>query len=305
MKTAIVTGANGFVGGSLVKKLISQNIRVVALARENKNLPVSDLLTFIPMELSNISSLKSVLNAGGYDLFFHLAWAGTSGSARSDTALQLQNAQWAVDCLRFAKDIGCKRFIGAGSIMEHETIAAAYEDENRPGLGYIYGSGKLVAHTMCKSVAANIGIDIIWAQITNTYGAGECSPRFINTTLRKILTNEPLEFTTATQNYDFVYIDDVADAFWKIGEKGKPFCEYIIGSGNARPLREFIVELRDTVSPEQELFFGNVPFTGINLPLDKFDCSKTERDTGFKAQIRFTDGVRKTMDWIKFAEKAD
>ena len=187
--------------------------------------------------------------------------------------------------------------------MEHETLAAAYKDGNHPGLGYIYGGGKLIAHVMSMSVAADIGIDLVWAEITNAYGVGELSPRFVNTTIRKIIHGEPLQFTAGTQNYDFVYIDDVARAFYLIGENGKPFCEYLIGSSQAKPLREFILEMKAAVAPEREFIFGDVPFTGTNLPLEKFDCSKTERDTGFRAQVSFGEGVRRTMEWLKEKEE--
>ena len=107
--------------------------------------------------------------------------------------------------------------------MEHETLAAAYKDGNHPGLGYIYGGGKLIAHVMSMSVAADIGIDLVWAEITNAYGVGELSPRFVNTTIRKIIHGEPLQFTAGTQNYDFVYIDDVARAFLSDWGKRKTF----------------------------------------------------------------------------------
>ena len=188
-------------------------------------------------------------------------------------------------------------------IMEHETIAAAFAQGNKPGLGYIYGSGKLVAHTMCKSVAADTGIDLVWAKITNAYGAGEVSPRFVNSTIRKILHGEPLQFTSGTQNYDFVYVTDVARAFYLIGENGKPFCDYLIGSSQARPLREFVLEMKRSLAPDREFVFGDVPFTGIDLPLSTFDCSQTEQDTGFRAEISFFDGVRKTMEWIRETEE--
>jgi nucleoside-diphosphate-sugar epimerase len=186
--------------------------------------------------------------------------------------------------------------------MEHEVVATVYEQGNHPGLGYIYGSGKLAAHAMCKSVAADLGLELIWAKITNAYGVGEVSPRFINTTLRKIIQGEPLRFTAGTQNYDFVYIDDVAHAFYLIGKNGRAFCDYLIGSGGARPLREFITEIRRTVGRECEFIFGDIPFTGTDLPLSMFDCSLTESDTGFQACIPFAEGISRTMTWLKKQE---
>lgn len=82
--------------------------------------------------------------------------------------------------------------------------------------------------------------------ITNAYGVGEFSPRFVNTTLRKIIDGEPLRFTAATQNYDFVYVSDVAKAFYLVAKNGKPFREYMIGSGDAKPLKQFILEMVDS-----------------------------------------------------------
>lgn len=304
MKKVIVTGANGFVGSALVKELVKNDVEILAMDMTgcNGNLPVCDKVKFLPLVLDNISSLKDLIDDRDFDCFYHFAWAGSAGAARADTKLQLQNAQWTIDCLRVAKEVGCQKFVAAGSIMEHETMAAAFAAGNKPGLGYIYGSGKLVAHTMSMSVAADIGIDLVWAEITNAYGVGELSPRMVNTTIRKVIKGEEPQFTAGTQNYDFVYIDDVAKAFYLIGKNGKPFNEYLIGSSNAKPLKEFLLEMKAAIAPDLNFIFGDIPFTGINLPLEKYDCSKTEKDTGFKAQISFGEGCRRTMEWLKQVE---
>lgn len=304
MKKVIVTGANGFVGSALVKELVKNDVEVLAMDMPscNGNLPVCDKVKFLPLALDNISSLKDLIDDRDFDCFYHFAWAGSAGAARADTKLQLQNAQWTIECLRAAKEVGCKKFVAAGSIMEHETMAAAFASGNKPGLGYIYGSGKLVAHTMAMSVAADIGIDLVWAEITNAYGVGELSSRMVNTTIRKVIKGEEPQFTAGTQNYDFVYIDDVAKAFYLIGKKGKPFNEYLIGSSNAKPLKEFLLEMKAAIAPDLNFVFGDIPFTGINLPLEKYDCGKTEKDTGFKAQISFGEGCHRTMKWLKQVE---
>lgn len=304
MKTAIVTGANGFVGGALVRELLHHDYTVFAvdLAGHRENLPDDDMVSFVPLELAQIEKLAHKVPEQKYDVFFHLAWAGSAGPARADTALQLQNAQWTVDALRTAKELGCKRVLCAGSIMEHETMAAAYTQGNRPGPGYIYGGGKLIAHVMCMSVAAQLGVELVWPEITNAYGPGERSPRLINTTIQKCLRGEAPQFTAGTQNYDFVYIDDVARAFRLIGENGKPFHEYLIGSSSARSLRDFLLEMRAAIAPNLAFQFGSVPFTGVDLPLEAFDCSQTEADTGFRAEVSFAEGCRRTMEWWKREE---
>ena len=299
MKKAIVTGANGFVGSAVTKELLANGYEVYALDQTgaNQNIPHTEGCTFVPCDLSAMNSLHEILPADAYEAMYHFAWVGSAGPMRADTKMQLQNAQWTVESMRVAKKLGCKRFICAGSIVEHETMAAAYTQGNRPGLGYIYGSGKLVAHTMCMSVATDIGIELIWPEITNAYGIGERSPRMVNSTIQKCIRGESPQFTAGTQNYDFVYIDDIARAFRLIGEKGKPFHEYLIGSSTARPLKDFLLEMQAIIAPELPFIFGDIPFTGIDLPLSKFDCTQTETDTGFRAKVSFREGCKRTHDW--------
>ena len=300
MKKVIVTGANGFVGSAVIRELIKNDVEVLALCHKiPENKIISELITYKEFELSKIEELKNIVTNNYYDTFYHFAWAGVSVSQRTNVKIQLQNTQWTIDALNFAKSIGCKRFIGVGSIMEHETIRACYTDGNKPGLGYIYGSAKMAAHTMAMSIASNIGIDLIWAEITNAYGAGEISSRLINTTIRKIINKENSQFTSGTQNYDFVYIDDVARAFYLIGKNGKPFHSYLIGSGNAKPLKEFLLEMKESIAKDVDFIFGDVPFTGVNLDLSVFDTKKTERDTGFKTEISFAKGILTTYNWLR------
>lgn len=299
MKSAIVTGASGFVGGAVLRELLDSGYTVYAVIREGREvlLPKTERCVPVFCDLSEMKSLVEKIPAGSASLFYHFAWSGSAGTDRANTELQLQNAQWTVDCLRVAKELGCSRFIVAGSIMEQETIAAVYAQGNKPGLGYVYGSGKVVAHAMCKSIAANIGIDLLWTFITNAYGVGERSPRMVNTTIQKCIRKQSPQFTAGTQNYDFVYIDDVARAFRLIGEKGLAFNDYLIGSGVARPLREFLLEMKEAIAPDLPFIFGDIPFTGIDLPLTSFSCMKTELDTGFRAEVSFSEGCKRTCEW--------
>ena len=305
MKSVIITGADGFVGSYTVRFFLEKGKKVLALdiGANPRRLESHPNLLYAQCDISDIKRLKEVASMGEYDTFIHFAWAGSAGPERMDYNLQMRNALNTVECLKISKELGCSRFVCAGSIMEYEVEAAIHAQGSRPGMAYIYGMGKHIAHCMCKSVAANIGIDFLWPMITNAYGVGEFSPRFVNSTLRKIINDEPLQFTAATQNYDFVYVSDVAKAFYLVAEKGKPFCEYMIGSGNARPLKEFILELVGACGPGSKPLFGDVPFTGTNMPLQTFDIKAIREDCGFVPDVSFSEGTKRTMEWLITVEQ--
>jgi nucleoside-diphosphate-sugar epimerase len=305
MKNVIITGADGFVGSYTVQHFLDNGCNVLALdmGDEPRRLTSGGNLQYMKCDITDTKAMFENIPCDVYDTFVHFAWAGSAGPARVDYNLQMQNALNTVECLKAAKELGCSRFICAGSIMEYEVEAAIHSQGSHPGMGYIYGMGKHIAHCMCKSVAANIGIDLLWPMITNAYGVGEFSPRFVNTTLRKIINGEPLQFTAGTQNYDFVYVSDVAQAFYKIALNGKPFCEYMIGSGDAKPLREFIIEMVESCGPECTPLFGDIPFTGTNMPLSTFAINDIKEDCGFEPEVTFAQGTKMTMEWIKTIEE--
>lgn len=302
MKKALITGADGFVGSYTVNEFIANNVEVIAvdISPKPNRIVEQEGLRYYQCDVSkNISKLVDNFRNEGIDTTIHFAWAGSAGPQRTDYSLQLANAATSVECLKAAKEIGCKRFICAGSIMEYEVEAVVHAQGQKPGMGYIYGMGKHIAHSLCKAVAANIGIELLWPMITNAYGIGELSPRFINTTLRKIIKGEALEFTSGVQNYDFVYVSDVASAFYQIAKNGKPFNEYMIGSGQAAPLKEFILRMLSSCAPEAKPIFGNVPYSGVNMPIEIFDIKNLVEDGGFNPEITFEEGTRLTMQWLK------
>ncbi len=301
MDKVIITGADGFVGSYTVHEFLAGGCEVLALGRRQKprRLHPHENLKYLQCDVFNVDELLNAVPHDYYDTFIHFAWEGSAGAERADYSLQMKNALNTVECLKAAKKLGCGRFVGAGSIMEYEVEAAIHTQGTRPGMGYIYSMGKHISHCMCKSVAADIGIDLVWPIITNAYGVGEVSPRFVNTTLRKVINGEPLQFTAATQNYDFVYVSDIARAFYLIAKNGKPFCEYMIGSGKARPLKEFIIEMLHECAPDAEPLFGDVPFTGVNMPISTFGISDTVKDCGYMPEISFAQGTRMTLEWLR------
>lgn len=301
MKNVIVAGAGGFIGKNLVRDLIKRGYAVTALAK-NFDDELQSVATCVSVKDKSIEDIAAELTEQ-YSCFFNLAWSGTSGSMRADYNTQLSNVKLTCDYVRLAAIIHCPRVIYASSINEMETYEYLQSNDIEPSGGYIYGAGKLAAHLMGETVAYQNGVEFIPVIITNIYGIGEKSARLIYTSIVKLLKGEHCSFTEGYQTYDFIYITDAINSIVEVAEKGKAFTRYYIGGGDPKPLREFLLQMRDSVDPDAELGLGDIPFKGININYNQFELKQVEKDTGYKNRISFEEGIRITAEYIKKEEK--
>lgn len=301
MKNVIVAGAGGFIGKNLVRDLIKRGYAVTALAK-NFDDELQSVATCVSVKDKSIEEIAGELSEQ-YSCFFNLAWSGTSGLMRADYNTQLSNVKLTCDYVRLAAIIHCPRVIYASSINEMETYEYLQSNDIEPSGGYIYGTGKLAAHLMGETVAYQNGVEFIPVIITNIYGIGEKSARLIYTSIVKLLKGEHCSFTEGYQTYDFIYITDAINSIVEVAEKGKAFTRYYIGGGDPKPLREFLLQMRDIVDPDAELGLGDIPFKGININYNQFELKRVEKDTGYKNRISFEEGIRITAEYIKKEEK--
>ena len=306
MKCAIITGATGFVGRSLVKELLRRDIPVIAVIRPDSSrrsmLPLDERIRIVPCAMGDYEKLAEQIGPQEGSILFHLAWEGVYGPKRTDLNIQMSCVVDSRAAVIAAATLGCTRFVGLGSIMEKESMAVAEADGARPGMPYIYGEAKHMAHLVTKAEASRLGIEHLWPILTNPYGEGDDSTRFINATLKRILHDEPLEFSAGTQRYDFIHIEDAVKGLIAVAERGTAYHSYMLGSGKAAPLRSFIETIGRETAPGRELIFGNVPYTGVQLDESVFSIEALTRDTGFVPEIPFEDGIRRTMAWLRGME---
>lgn len=297
MKRVIVAGANGFLGKNLVGNLLDRGYQVTALGKRfDADFPKT--VTYISVEGKSIEKIGQELG-GGYSCFFDFAWAGTSGTLRADYNVQLDNVRLTCDYVWLAAMIRCPRMIYASSIHEMETYEYLQSDNTEPSGGYIYGAGKLAAHLMGETVAFQNNVEFIPVIITNIYGVGERSARLIYTSIEKLLKGERCSFTEGHQTYDFIYIADAINSIVEVSEKGKAFRRYYVGSGEPKPLREFLFRMRDIVAPGTELGLGDIPFKGVDIDYGQFDLKRVEREIGYKNKVLFEEGIKMTKEWMK------
>jgi nucleoside-diphosphate-sugar epimerase len=303
MKKAVVTGANGFVGSNLVEGLLQKGYIVYAVVRSSKSnisrIPINQNVHLIFCELKEISTLPGKLQHQKIDFFFHLAWEGSSGKERADYILQLNNIKCACDAVKAAAELQCEKFIFAGSIMQYEAKQYLSERNALPGRGYFYSVSKLAADYMAKIEAINNKVGYVNCLISNIYGIGEVTERFINVTIRKMLMGESLLFSKGEQDYDFIYISDAINAMILVAEKGEINSEYYIGNNQIYQLKRYIILMRDIVAPTAKLQLGAIQYNGPFLDYSAVNIDRLHRELNFKPEITFERGIKLTRDWIE------
>ena len=184
--------------------------------------------------------------------------------------------------------------------MEFESAIALLNGNypiHSPIATYCYA--KFFSHGIGFNEAIKHNIDFYYPIISNAYGVGDLSNRFINSTLKKIINREELSFSASTQLYDFIYVDDISSAIDIILQKGQPFRNYVLGTGSPRPLKEFIFEM---VHLGGDPYPNTVTFgkpVGFSLTDKEYSTANLIEDTGFTPQIKFSEGIRRTYEWLK------
>jgi UDP-glucose 4-epimerase len=295
MNTVLVTGATGFLGRLLLRKLINSGYHVLSLQRkidsELSSIFNNNQLIQFTCDLSNPESNKLILPCLEVQYFFHLAWQGVSGKEREDLYIQEKNTTILKNSIKIAKKYSVKKFISIGTIMELEIALGLFENKKIFKSAY-YGLYKSLCHAILLNELVDTNIQPIWIYLTNIYGETDTSNRFINSTLKKIINKESLNFTAASQNYDFLYGDDAANAIQLIAEKGK-LNSYLLGSGTSKELYRYINDIVEVTQYKEKPIFGSVPFEGVNLPMNFFSIEILQKETKFMPTITFLKGIEK------------
>ncbi|MBT9666107.1 NAD(P)-dependent oxidoreductase, partial [Parabacteroides distasonis] len=110
-------------------------------------------------------------------------------------------------------------------------------------------------------------------------GVGNKTGNLVSYTLGELMAGKEAAFGPALQPYDFIYVDDLIEAVYRLGfkETNKPF--YYIGSGNPRVLKDYLIRIGELV--------------------DMFDNSNLVSTIGEYASIDFDKGIDKTINWLK------
>lgn len=301
LKTAVVTGPTGAIGTALCRALLDRGLTVYAVCRPGSPraaaLPEDDRLRKVDCDAADYAALPG--RVGRADAFFHLAWAHTIGAGRNDMPAQIDNIRYTIDAVRAAAALGCRVFVGAGSQAEYGRVEGLLRPDTPANPENGYGMAKLCAGLMSRTEAAALGVDHVWARVLSVYGPHDGPATMISGAIRALLAGRCPALTAGQQRWDYLFADDAADAFVRMAQRGRNGAVYPLGSGQARPLKDYIQALRDAIDPALPLGFGQVPYAPRQVMHLQADIAPLTRDTGFVPATGFEEGIRKTIEWVR------
>jgi len=278
MRKAVITGATGMIGISLIKYLLNQEIEVIAIIRKDSNrkerLPIDEKLKVIECNLEDIKNLN--LEIFDCDVLYHLAWESTS---REDSNEQTRNIRYTLDTVYLANRLGCNLFIGAGSQAEYGRVNEKMSPDTPCNPENAYGVAKLCAGQMSRILANDLDMKHIWTRIFSVYGENDREHTMIMSSIKNMSDGVKMKYTKAEQVWDYIYVEDIARALYLIAEMGKKDSIYCIGSGKTRLLSEYILDIRDAIDKNIEITLGELEYSERQVMHLYADISSLTKDT--------------------------
>ncbi|MBO4338349.1 MAG: NAD-dependent epimerase/dehydratase family protein [Clostridia bacterium] len=299
---AIVTGCTGSVGVSLINKLVCEGYTVFAVlnpeSKRNSNVPENEKVKKIFCGIDEYQKLPEMINEK-CSVFFHLAWAGTFGEGRNDVALQQKNIEYSLDAVKAAKALGCEVFVGVGSQAEYGRVDCKLTDFTPANPENEYGKAKLIASQRTKELCNELGIHHEWTRLLSVYGPFDHEKSLVYSAISQLKSGICPEYTPAEQIWDLLYCSDAANAIYLVAKEGKPNETYVIGSGEEKPLKEYIETIHRVVNPDIKPVFGQRKYGENQVMYLCADIKKLENDTSYKQEIPFEEGIKRMAKEIK------
>lgn len=318
MTKIAVTGASGFTGSALVRKLLLDGYGVRALARQSTDIVQMENLEVIAGDLSNKVALLELVS--GADTVFHIAAMYRSEGGYDE--FFAVNVEGTRALLEASERAGVRRFVYCSTIGVHGTVAHTPADENAPfNPRDFYQETKLIAEKICRE-AHGKGIEVVIIRPCAIYGPGDT--RMLK--MFKMLNKGIFFFVGDGQpNFHPVYIDDLVQGFiLAMTVKSAAGETFIIGGPRYMPLREYVATAANAIqvaNPKLKIPYRLMSFAawiceaictplGIQPPLHRrrltffkhnraFDITKAKTLLGYNPRFELIEGFNETVAWYK------
>lgn len=297
----LVTGATGHVGSYLTRALLARGCEVAVLVRSESNLwriaDVFNQVTAITGALGDLAQARRTLTAWQPETVFHLAWSGVTGAYRNDPAQITRNVAGSLELFEAAQAAGMTTWVGVGSQAEYGTVSGMLREDLPPRPETAYGVAKHCLALMTEKLCAMTETRFLWLRLLAAYGPMDDPHHLLPGVIEQLLDGKQPALTLGEQQWDYLYVEDAADAICRLALETKASGVFNLGAGHARSVKSLVEMIRDLIDPALPLRFGDVPYRLDQVMHLEADISKITRATGWQPQTPLPEGLRRTLDW--------
>ncbi len=301
----LITGAAGFVGANLVRRLLKEdNYEVHILTRESSNMwrlkDIYDKVIDHKVDILDKNKLSEVIHQINPKKICHLAIYGGYPSQREDEKIINTNLIGTINLLEALKDIDYNCFINTGSSSEYGKKEKKMKETDICEPNTIYGVAKSASAMYCNYVAMAENKNIGTLRLFSVFGDYEEKGRLITTLYTNMLNNKNVKLGNPKAVRDFVYVGDVVEAYLKVLEnpeklKGEIFN---ICSGKQLSVGEIAEMVKKELNSSNNLEFSNEMGRSFDTTIWLGDGIKIFETYNWKPR-NIEVGIKKSSQWFK------
>ena len=264
--TALVTGATGFIGSHLVRRLLREGFSVHVLCRSQSDFwRLRDVLPRVerhPAALEDAGRLREVVSVARPQYIFHLAAATVvAGSAAAATDLVTTNLLGTINLLDACEAVDYRGLVSTGDSFEYSAGGAPLCESDACRPNTLHGITKLAATLYAQAVAAARGRPVVVLRLFSTFGPGDNPCRLVPRVIVGALAGTPLSLSRPDIARDWVYIDDLVDLYLEAARKAPQAAGGVfnVGSGKATNLGEIVETILRLTGSRAEARWGVFP----------------------------------------------
>jgi len=304
-RRVLVTGATGFIGSHLARRLVQEGARVHILLRKKaaawRIADLSDQLITEEADLTDSAALQQRLSRCPAEVIFHLAgYVDVSRSWNPVGPLIQNNIIGTINLLAALRDTGFEAFLYPGTSEEYGNTPPPLCEAQRESPISPYSFSKLAGTAFCQMAAKTFDLPITVLRLFPTYGPYQEGSMLIPAAIRELLAGREFRMTHGEQRRDFIYVDDVVEAFLRAGSCPRARGEvFNVGSGVPRRVRDVIDIITRHIGAECRVLRGAIPFRKGEGDECYSDNQKIREFTGWEPKISLEEGLRITVAWYK------
>jgi len=309
----LVTGAGGFVGSHLSRRLVKKGAKVHLLDRmsyvsekaKRRLADIWDEVKIYDVDIGDMKALSQAIEDIKPDKIYHLA-------AYTNSSRDMENVEPAVK-INFQGTLNLLNALAEGSSLppyeclvntstaeEYGNNPTPFSEEQRIAPLSPYATSKAAARLFCDMYYKIYNFPIVTLRPFIIYGPHQDPSRFIPQVILSCLRGEDFEMTKGEQTRDFTYVDDIVEANLKASLSDKAIGQTInVGTGEPHSLVEVATEIISLMGSKIKLKAGALGYRPGEVWRSYGDNSKAYELLGWKAEIDLREGLRRTISWFK------